>query len=197
MAATRSRFATPEHLGHLLERVRVALWPPRVPDDVSGPPTDPRAVWLRQLQRTRALLELARAVIATDGFTRGAWFAVATPSGGARLVSGADALPLRDPSRPVVNACLVGTLVRLAEDPDRPGTLGDAWRCVDELYEAVHEQLGHTSMPPGRAYPAAERRLRLRELTAWNDDPQRRREDVLDLLDRAISRTIVGACRSD
>ena len=197
MATTRSRFATAEHLGHLLDRLRAALWPPRAPDDVTGPPTDPRAAWLHQLQRTGALLELARTVIATDGFTHGAWFAVATTSGGARLVNGADALPFRDPSRPVVNACLVGTLVRLAEDPDRPGTLGDAWRCVDELYEAVHEQRGHTSMPPGRAYSAAERRLRLRELTVWNDDRQRSRADVLDLLDRAISRTILGACRGD
>jgi hypothetical protein len=31
-------------------------------------------------------------------------------------------------------------------------------------------------------------------LTAWNDEPGRRFEEVLDLVDRAISRTIVGAC---
>ena len=59
----------------------------------------------------------------------------------------------------------------------------------------MHEQLGHHSFPPGRAYPQAERRVRLQGLTAWNDTPGRTREQVLDVVDRAVARTIVAACR--
>ena len=67
------------------------------------------------------------------------------------------------------------------------------WRATDELREAMHERLGHDALPPGRAYPMTQRRARLRSLTAWNDAPGRTEADVLDLIDRAISRTIVGA----
>ena len=95
----------------------------------------------------------------------------------------------------VVNACLVGTLLQMAEDPDQVPTVADVWGCVDELYEAMHEQLGHVSFPPGRAYPMDERRSRLRGLTAWNDAPGRTREQVLDVVDRAVARTIVASCR--
>jgi hypothetical protein len=184
-------------LGQLLDWLRIGLRPPVVPDhphESSDP--DDRTAWLAQLDRTRALLELARSVIASEGFTAGGWFTVAGPDGTTRTVSGPAALPLRDPRSPVVSACLVGTLVRLAEDPDQPGTVADVWRCVDELYEGVHEQLGHTSMPPGRCSSPAERRLRVADLTAWNDEVGRTREDLVDLVDRAISRTIVGACRA-
>jgi len=151
-------------------------------------------MWLRQLDRVRDTLEQARTVIAMDGWTTGGWFTVRRPDGGTRLCTTTEAFSLRQPGSEVVNGCLVGTLVRLADDPDRVPTVRDVWGCVDELYEAMHERMGHTSLPGGQVQSIGERRARLRCLTAWNDAPGRTREHVLDLLDRAISRTIVAAC---
>lgn len=90
----------------------------------------------------------------------------------------------------------MGTLLRLAADPDRPTSIPDVGRCVDELSEGLQEHMGHVTWPEGRAYPPAERIVRLHALTAWNDAPGRVREDLLNLLDRAISRTMIAACRS-
>ena len=87
----------------------------------------------------------------------------------------------------------MGHLLRVAEDPDTPQSVTDVWGAINELYEAMHERMGHRSLPPGRAYPHAVRLARLRALTAWNDAPGRTREDVLNLVDRAISRTILAA----
>ena len=53
-----------------------------------------------------------------------------------------------------------------------------------------------TVSPPGRVDSHHRRHAKLGVLTAWNDDPGTRREDVLDLLDRAVGRTVVGACEA-
>lgn len=166
----------------------------RAPDYGPEAPGGGREPWLRQLERTRDLLEQARDVVASGGWTGGgSWFTVRQPDGTVRAASMAESLALRDPGAPVAGACVVGILVRLADDPDRAPTVDDVWRATDELHEAMHEWLGHDSYPPGRAYPIVQRRARLRSLTAWNDEPGRTGEEVLAVLDRAISRTIVGA----
>ena len=74
----------------------------------------------------------------------------------------------------------------------------DGWHgdTKDELVEAVHERMGHTAYPPGWCHPPEHRHARLRVLTGWNDARGRTREDVVALLDHAIGRTIVGACRT-
>ena len=167
---------------------------PVVPDYFPAPAPSPRELWLWRLDRIRDALEQARVVLEQQGWTSGAWFTVRQPSGQPRSVTTAEALALRDPRREVLGSCLVGTLVRLAEDPDRAPSVADVWGCVDELYEAMHEQLGHDAFPPGRSYSHQQRRAHLQTLTAWNDAPGRTREQVLDLLDRAIARTIVAPC---
>lgn len=172
MTATQS-------LGRLLTRAWVTLRPPAAPDHPPEPapdrPVDGRGSWLAQLSRTHYALEQTRVALLRDGWTRGTWFAEERESSS--------------------QACLVGTLLRMADDPDQVPTHTDVWHCVDELYEAMHETLGHPSMPPGRAYPHAERRIRLRGLTSWNDAAGRSRDQVIDLVDRAIARTIVAGCR--
>jgi hypothetical protein len=155
----------------------------------SAPSRDDLRRW--RLDRISDALEQARTVLAHEGWTSGAWFAVRKPSGEPRPVAVAEALALRDPRREVAGACLMGTLVRLAEDQDRATSVADVWGCVDELYEALHEQLGHDTFPPGRVYPHEQRRARLQALTAWNDAPGRTREQVLDLVDRAVARTLL------
>jgi hypothetical protein len=181
----------------ILQRLRETLSPmafERAPDYGPDSPDHGRDLWLRQLARTRDLLEQGRAVVAAGGWTGGGtWYAVRQPDGTVRAATLEESFALRAPDAPVAGACVVGILIRLAEDPDRVPTSDDVWRATDELHEAMHESLGHDSFPPGRAYPLAQRRARLRDLTAWNDDPGRTSDDVLDLFERAISRTIVGA----
>lgn len=181
-------------LKSVLTRAWVTLRPPTAPEYSPARKLDDREQWLWHLDRVRDTLELARAVIVRDGWTRGGWFSVRQASGEVRIATSTQARSLLRLGAPVSSACVVGTLLRLADDPDSAPSLRDVWGCVDELYEAMHEQLGHRSFPPGRVYSLPERRARLRGLTEWNDAPGRSREQVLDLFDRAISRTIVATC---
>lgn len=199
MAETDPLPRTGATLSRLLSRARASLQIPAVPDYPDEPVVGGREEWLRQLARERYALEGAREVLVRDGWTRGGWFTVREPGGPlgtdtVRTAGSIEAVGLLGPQASVVNACLVGTLLRMAEDPDQVPTAADVWGCVDELYEAMHEQQGHVCFPPGRAYPMAERRTRLRGLTAWNDAPGRTQEQVLDVVDRAVARTIVAAC---
>ena len=181
----------------LLLRVREALSPhghQPAPDYGPDAPQADREQWLRQLARVRDLLEETRSVVAAGGWCgNGAWFTLRQTDGTVRPATLSESFALRAPGAPVVGSCLVGIMIRLADDPDRAPSIPDVWRATDELREALHERLGHDAFPPGRAYPMTQRRARLRSLTAWNDAPGRTEADVLDLVDRAISRTIVGA----
>lgn len=191
---TTQRARPAEALRAVLSKVRAAL-PVAPPPTYVEPQDDPRVAWQRRLDRVRAALEQARADLVEQGWTQRAWFSVDAGGGAVRRASDAEAFALVRPTSTVSGACLVGALLRRAEDPDRATTHADVWGAVDELYEALHERMGHTSMPPGRTDSLHRRHAKLRVLTAWNDDPSTRREDVLDLLDRAVSRTLVGACR--
>jgi hypothetical protein len=166
----------------------------RAPDYGPDTPASGRELWLHQLARTRNLLEQGRAVVAEGGWTgSGSWFTIRQRDGTVRDASLAESFDLREPGAPVAGACLVGILIRLAGNPDRVPTVDDVWHATDELHEAMHEWMGHDAFPPGRSYSMPQRRSRLRGLTAWNDAPGRTREDVLEVFDRAISRTIVGS----
>lgn len=178
----------------LFDRARTVLWPPHTPDHVPTPTLTPREDWLRRLDRIRDLLEQTRTALVLHGWTSGAWFSVARPEGGVRHVGPAEAYDLLSSRSAVGEGCLVGTMLRLVENPDTVPSVADAWGCVDELYEAMHERMGHQSFAPGRAYSHEQRRAHLRALTAWNDESGRRVEDVLDLIDRAVSRTVLAAC---
>lgn len=193
---TTPRTRPVEALRAAVSRVRAAL-PVAAPPSYVEPQDDPRVAWQRRLDRVRAALEQARADLVAQGWTQGAWFSVGPdgPAGTTRLAGVAESFGLVRPTSTVSGACLVGALLRRAEDPDRATTHTDVWGAVDELYEALHERMGHHSLPPGRVDAAGRRHAKLGVLTAWNDDPRTRREDVLDLLDRAVSRTVVGACR--
>lgn len=178
------------------ERVRVVLFPPEAPDHVPTPALTPHEDWLRRLDRVRDLLEQTRAALIRDGWTSGAWYSVDTPEGGVRPVTTAEAVGLSGPGKQVRSACLVGAMLRLVDDPDTAPSVADAWGCVDELYEAMHERMGQPSRPAGRIYPRDQRRVHLQTLTAWNDARDRRLDEVLDLIDRAVSRTLLAACAS-
>lgn len=194
LVATIFGSLTVNRLRTLAARARLAVFPVTVPDYPTSPGSGDQVGWFLQLERVRVTLELGREAIAAGGWTQGAWFEVGSAVGETRPVEPADAYGLLRSRGSVAGACLVGTLLQLAEDPDRPTSVADVWRCVDELYEAVHERMGHTARPAGLAYPHETRRAHLGMLTRWNDAPGRTREQVLDLFDRAIGRTILGSC---
>lgn len=192
---TTSQRARPaEALRAAWSRVRAALPVAPVPSYVA-PQDDPGVAWQRRLDRVRGALEQARDDLVEQGWTQRAWFSVAADGGATRRASPTEAFALVRPTGAVAGACVVGALLRRAEDPDRATTHDDVWGAVDELYEALHERMGHDSLPPGRVDARQRRHAKLQVLTAWNDAGTTTRADVLDLLDRAVSRTVVGACR--
>jgi len=96
----------------------------------------------------------------------------------------------------VVGACLVGAVAHASADLDRRSRRGPAAAAVDALWAELVEWHGR---PPADAFydyahPGA-RAARVRDLARWNDEPKRSRGDVLNLVDRAVSRTILDAVR--
>ncbi len=139
-------------------------------------------------QRVLDALEGARRQL-TDGWIQGAWFAVPTPSGRPRALRdveiGSVAL-----GGPVSGSCLVGAAFRgVRADGGSDAEVGPV---IDALYDALWEQRGGTAPLTTRAASPAVRQARVRTLTAWNDAPGRSREEIVAVVDRAISRTILG-----
>jgi hypothetical protein len=64
---------------------------------------------------------------------------------------------------------------------------------IDVLWDALQESRGLAGPGvAGRAAPPQLRAARTRDLTRWNDRPGRRPQDVLRLMDLAVSRTIMA-----
>jgi hypothetical protein len=74
---------------------------------------------------------------------------------------------------------------------------GQAALAVDTLWHTLAEDPSYERMPtaPYEAVHPAARAARVRELARWNDEPVRRRDEVLGLIDRAVSRTIMHSVR--
>ena len=139
---------------------------------------------LDQLNRQLAVLEGARAELEV-GWVQGGWWSVTSADGNQRLVSGFAAAGGGRPDH-VDGSCLVGALVRA-------GSHSDVGRAVDAVYDALwasHGQPAPAGLPP---VPSPEvRQARVRTLTRWNDRAGRTREEVLAVVDRAISDTIMN-----
>jgi hypothetical protein len=132
-------------------------------------------------ERTLAILVGARSVVGR-GWLQGGWYVLEAPDGRRRFV-GAGSLTRRSYGA-VVQACLVGAVVEAANwhSPEQ-GTAGSA---LDALWRALMDSQGR-SLDPGRGVPSpAARRLRVRDLTRWNDHRDRTRDEVLRLLDVTI-----------
>lgn len=154
-----------------------------------SPRPDPQVERRRQLDGARALLERARAQVA-DGWVQDAFYVVRGRHGEARPVSPFGLLLLTRTD--VVGACLVGAVAHASSAIDRRDRRGQAALAVDTLWAALADDPAEVGT--GGVHPAA-RAARVRELAHWNDEPARTREDVLELLDRAVSRTIHAAVR--
>jgi hypothetical protein len=171
--------------------------PPTAPDDgtpAATPARPARSDQVRTLryEHARNVLELARVIVERGWLRRSAYAAPPRPVSGLRSLLRRDPGPTPDDVRA---ACLVGAVMVSAQHVDpRADLLTNAGPAVDALWDAWCEQRG---MPgpavSGRAAPAAVRVGRIRELVRWNDSSAKDQDEVLGLLDRAISRTIVSA----
>jgi hypothetical protein len=149
---------------------------------------------LRQLEGARLVLERARALIA-QGWVQDAFYVVRGRNGENRPVSPFGLLLLTRTD--VVGACLVGAVAHASGSVDRRDRRGQAALAVDSLWHTLAEQPSYERVPTtpyDPVHPAA-RAARVRELARWNDEPTRSRDEVLGLIDRAVSRTIMHAVR--
>jgi hypothetical protein len=158
------------------------------------PRRDPELERIRQLEGARAVLERARTLVA-EGWVQDAFYVVRGRNGESRPVSPFGLLLLTRTD--VVGACLVGAVAHAAGSVDRRDRRVQAALAVDTLWHTLAEDPTRDRLSTVLAdavHPAA-RAGRVRELARWNDEPARSRDDVLGLLDRAVSRTILHAVR--
>jgi hypothetical protein len=146
-----------------------------------------------RLSEARALLERAREVVAA-GWVQDAFYVVRDPQGRLRPVSPFGLLMLSHAD--VAGACLVGAVAHASSGFGRQDRRGPAALAVDTLWDTLGEQAGRWDPQPAAQAPhPAARASRVRDLAQWNDEPQRTRQDVLDLIDRSVSRTILSSVR--
>ncbi len=121
---------------------------------------------LAELHSIKALLTSAVATV-SSGWVQHGWFSVSDGQGRAHTVD-AHHLHLLE-SRPVSGGCLVGAVVHAAGGP---ATVRSqlVQRTLDLLWHALHED----ARRPVRWCPAPSVRMsHVRDITRWNDAPQR------------------------
>jgi hypothetical protein len=123
-----------------------------------------------ELTQQLAVLEGARAELEA-GWVQGSWWSVTT--GGDR--------------NHVDGVCLVGALIRAGGNDENAAT----GRAVDAVYDALWASRGQPA-PVRQLVPSPQVRLaRVRMLTQWNDRPGRTKAEVMTVIDRTISATIL------
>ena len=149
---------------------------------------------LRQLEGAQAVLERARTLIA-QGWVQDAFYIVRGRNGESRPVSPFGLLLLTRTD--VLGACLVGAVAHASGSVDRRERRGQAALAVDTLWHTLAEDPSYERLPtaPYDAVHPAARAARVRELARWNDEPVRTRDEVLGLVDRAVSRSILQSVR--
>jgi hypothetical protein len=158
------------------------------------PRRDAEVERLRQLEGAQAVLERARTLIA-QGWVQDAFYIVRGRNGESRPVSPFGLLLLTRTD--VLGACLVGAVAHASGSVDRRERRGQAALAVDTLWHTLAEDPSYERLPtaPYDAVHPAARAARVRELARWNDEPVRTRDEVLGLVDRAVSRTILQSMR--
>jgi hypothetical protein len=145
----------------------------------------------RVLADALGLLDRARGLVAA-GWVQEAFYVVRDRRGRVRPVSPFGLLLLSRTD--VVGACLVGAVAHAASGVDRRSRRAPAGYVVDALWSALAERDDRPAVVADLGHPTA-RAARVRELARWNDEPARRRTEVLDLIDRAVARTVQDAVR--
>ncbi len=132
---------------------------------------------LAELQAIRDLLAQAAEVVA-HGWVQDGWFTVGTPTG--EVVVTAYHLRLVE-TYPVTGACLAGAVVHAAGGPATAGSQLSQ-RSLDLTWHALRDE---DVLPAVRCPSPQVRRMRLLDLTRWNDARGRTRDDVVGLLGSA------------
>jgi hypothetical protein len=163
------------------------------------------------LEQLLARLEAAREEL-TAGWVQDGWWSV--PSGGGRQVLASGLAAGVSRSGPVGAVCLVGALVR-AGSRQRPGgqdpggqdpggrrprgpdeQSSETSRAIDAVYDALWESRGQPAAHAGPGLPPLPspqvRLAQVQALTRWNDAEGRTGDEVLAVLDRAISHTMLS-----
>jgi hypothetical protein len=136
---------------------------------------------------TADVLVAARALV-DRGWVQGAWYVLESPNGRRHVVLPGSFMPRREAT--VVGSCLVGAVIEAARARGRErDAVGPA---IDALWEALLHAEGRPSDDDRPTRSAWTRRVRVRELTRWNDHQDRTQDDVLRLLDLAIDRADDG-----
>ena len=152
---------------------------------------------LRRLDDTRVMLERAHALVSRC-WVQDAFYVVRDARGGVRPVSPFGLLLTS--REEVAGACLVGAVAHASSTVDRRERRAPSATAVDLLWSELAERHPDAVTGPGLMpawddpHPGA-RAARVRDLARWNDDPRRSRDEVLGLLDGAVSRTITTALR--
>jgi len=162
------------------------------------------------LEQLLALLEAAREELAA-GWVKDGWWSVPSGGGLQALATGLAAGVSR--SGPVGAVCLVGALVRAGsrqrpggqdpggQDPGRRPRGRDEQssgisRAIDAVYDALWESRGQPAAHAGPGLPPLPspqvRLAQVQALTRWNDAEARTGDEVLAVLDRAISHTMLS-----
>ena len=151
------------------------------PDQLLPPAANPAP---RRHQDALAVLTAARTVV-ERGWVQNAWYVMRAPDGGQRTL--APTCLVRLDHTQVVQACLVGAVLHAAwQQSSRPEHANPA---IDALWHALYGG-GDTAGggPVGPVCPPPVRMARVRDLSAWNDERGRTRDNVLHLLDRTAAR---------
>jgi hypothetical protein len=139
-----------------------------------------------------AVLDGARRVIAR-GWLQHGWYLTNRPRPRSLLarLRQVERTPAIDEVR---RACLVAAVAVSANRGGRSDPVTDAGPALDLIWDALWETRGYAGGSAADRIPAPDvRAARMRELVRWNDSAGRTQDDVLALLDRAISRGIIGA----
>jgi hypothetical protein len=155
------------------------LRPARLGGLFSRPPIVPPAAG--DTIAVQDLLEEARAVV-QRGWVQDAWYVVHDRRGRPRPVGPGHLGPVDHAA--VTAACLVGAVLHVGWLRRETGGRATAGAALDQLWHALR-------VPAGAVAPArspAERAARARDLSRWNDVPERRRGEVLGLFDAAALR---------
>ncbi|TCK22859.1 DUF6197 family protein [Pseudonocardia endophytica] len=140
-------------------------------------------------ERTLAILEAARAIL-ERGWLQDGWYRTGPRPLRQRLFG-----PTPGPDG-IDSACLVAAVAVAGHGGGAFTHIDrDSGPAVDRVWESLQEmKRGHHDAPEGAVAPIV-RRARMRELVRWNDTPGRTRSEVLGVMDRAISRTILAQMR--